>query len=304
MASTSSRFADFLARPNRAPGHVREDGAFVLGPERPPGTGQQRWSEAWNTDPQSPSGGVSASANDMARWMSFVLGASRGKNGNLLPAAAFAPAVTPQTTIYQARTAAESTVSYGYGFFIEAPPDGRRVLYHGGAFSWGTGTQVSMMPSADVGIVVLTNAWPTGVAEALCAQFLDLVRSGTASKDWYDYYAAAFARAFAPQGDLVGQFAPALPVGPRSLDTYAGTFESPYHGKAQVVRTAQGLQLQLGPQGRTVFALRHWDADVFAFTPLNDSATPGSISKADFTGGRLVLEHYNHQGLGVFARVP
>ena len=91
MSSTSSRFADFLARPNRAPGHVKEGGVFVLGPERPAGTGEQRWSTAWDTDGQSPSGGASSSVNDLARWMSFVLRAYHG-DSEMLSTAAFTPA--------------------------------------------------------------------------------------------------------------------------------------------------------------------------------------------------------------------
>ena len=79
MNSTSSRFADFVARTNRAPGHIRRNGAFVVGPARDP-------------DAQSPAGGVSSSVNDMAKWMAFVLA-----NGQpLMPAAALLPALFPQ----------------------------------------------------------------------------------------------------------------------------------------------------------------------------------------------------------------
>ena len=56
-----------------------------------------------------------------------------------------------------------------------------------------------------------------------------------------------------------------------------------------------------------MFRLEHWDGDVFRFVPFNDATGPGSTSKADFTGGQLVLEHYNSPksetvGLGVFTR--
>lgn len=302
MTSTSSRFADFLARPNRAPGHVQEQGRFVLGPEREPGTGTQRWSAAWNTDPQSPSGGVSSSARDLARWMSFVLAALRGDHP-LLPAQALLPAVQPQTVIQPGARPEEPLRAYGYGFFVSQSATGRRLLEHGGAFSWGTGTNVALLPSANLGIVVLTNAWPTGVAEALCAQFLDLVQHGELQQDWFAYYAGALAQAFLPQGDLAGKQPPASPVPPRPLAEYAGDYESAYLGPARVVQTPQGgLQLLLGPQGQYSFALRHWDGDVFTFAPFNDAAPPGSVSKADFSGGQLVLEHYNDHGLGVFTR--
>ncbi len=308
MTSTSSRFADFLARPNRAPGHVKERGQFVLGPERPLGTGEQRWSTAWNTDAQSPSGGVSSSAKDIARWMSFVLKTLEGED-EYLSQTAFRPAVTPQITIYEAQTAQETSMYYGFGFFIDKPPTGGQILHHGGAFSWGTGTNFALLPSANVGIVVLTNAWPTGVAEALSAEFLDHVQFGKARKDWYGYYSGHLATAFDPQGDLVGLSKPQPPTPSRDRNNYAGVYSSPYYGEVQVVSTEGGLELRLGLQADVRFPLHHWDGDIFSFAPFNDSVGPGSLSKADFTGGRLVLEYYNKphsgtEGLGVFTRVP
>lgn len=308
MASTSSRFADFLVRPNRAPGHVVEGGAFVLGAERPAGTGEHRWSQAWDTDRQSPTGGVSSSANDMARWMSFVLGGinGTGQAPRLLSPEALMPAVRPQVRI---GGSSALSVHYGFGFFVDVPLAGRTVLRHNGAYAWGTGTNFSLLPSANLGIVVLTNAWPTGVAEALSAQFLDLAQFGTLTTDWYAYHSGELAGAYAPQGELVNRKQPSPAVPARALAEYAGTYESPYHGQAQVVPTAQGLELRMGAQGQAAFALSHWSGDLFHFVPFNDGAQAGSRSKADFTGGRLVLEYYSNPqfglaGLGTFTRVP
>src|SRR6266513_2505179 len=56
MASTSSRYADFVARPNKALEHVMVDGKWVQKFKRDP-------------DAQSPAGGVSSSVNDLAKWM-------------------------------------------------------------------------------------------------------------------------------------------------------------------------------------------------------------------------------------------
>src|SRR5262249_62011562 len=53
MTSTSSRYADFFARPNKALGHVLVDGKWVQKFKRDP-------------DAQSPTGGVGSSVNDVA----------------------------------------------------------------------------------------------------------------------------------------------------------------------------------------------------------------------------------------------
>src|SRR5215475_6591758 len=60
MTSTSSRYADFMARKNKALGHVLVDGKWVQRFKRDP-------------DAQSPAGGVSSSVNDVAKWMRLQL---------------------------------------------------------------------------------------------------------------------------------------------------------------------------------------------------------------------------------------
>ena len=44
---------------------------------------------------------------------------------------------------------------------------GRARLNHSGGFALGAATHVNMMPSEQLGIVILTNAYPVGVAEGL-----------------------------------------------------------------------------------------------------------------------------------------
>src|SRR5262245_44546838 len=60
MTSTSSRYADFMARKHKALGHVLVDGKWVQRFKRDP-------------DAQSPAGGVSSSVNDVAKWMRLQL---------------------------------------------------------------------------------------------------------------------------------------------------------------------------------------------------------------------------------------
>ena len=60
MSSTSSRYADFMARRNKALGHVLVDG---------------KWTQKFKRDPdaQSPTGGVSSSVNDLTKWLRLQL---------------------------------------------------------------------------------------------------------------------------------------------------------------------------------------------------------------------------------------
>ncbi|MGW0394295.1 hypothetical protein ACWDYJ_26090 [Streptomyces sp. NPDC003042] len=48
---------------------------------------------------------------------------------------------------------------------------GRLRLSHSGAFDLGANTNVTMLPLEKLGIVVLTNAAPTGLADAMALDF-------------------------------------------------------------------------------------------------------------------------------------
>lgn len=301
MTRTTSRFEDFQASDNRALGHVKEGGVYVLGPERA-FEGEQHWSSAYDTDIQAPSGGVYSSAADIARWMLFVLANGRYPDGTSIPGEAWFPITTPQTTIYHPQAAGERPAWYGYGFFINPAADGTMVLSHGGAFAWGASTYFSIVPSADLGIVVLTNAWPTGIVEAVALNFTDTALYGVPQQDWWSIYSTAIAAAFEPQGQYVGRELPAMARLAKPLADYAGTYESPYLGTAKVAVAGDGLVLTLGANGQQDYPLTHRDGDTFTFVPLNDAAPPGSLAGAEFSSERLRLEHFDHNGLGLFMK--
>lgn len=158
MTSTSSRFADYQARENRTVGHILEDGKYEVGPVR-------------DADAQSPAGGVSSSANDMAKWLDMVLSGGQYQGQQIVRTDALVPAVNPEIVSRHAQEIGERSGFYGYGFNVSDSAAGRVTASHSGAFLVGAGTNFVTIPSADVGIVVLTNGTPTGVAETLTAEF-------------------------------------------------------------------------------------------------------------------------------------
>jgi CubicO group peptidase (beta-lactamase class C family) len=189
---------------------------------------------------------------------------------------------------------------YGYGFNVGTSSDARMQLGHSGGFELGAGTNILILPSADVAIVALTNATPTGVPEALTAQFADLVQFGQIRQDWFALYKAAFDRMKQPVGSLVGQQRPVDPAPPAPLSSYVGSYDNPYYGPARVTEANGGLSLALGP--KLVVPLQHWSGNVFTFAFVSENSPPGSISKATFDGAKLTLEYYDDHGMGVFTR--
>lgn len=291
MAATSSRFADFIARPNRAANHVRVGDKWEPRFQRDP-------------DPQSAAGGVSSSVNDMARWLIMLLGNGTYQGQRIASPEALLPATTAQVVSAPATTPKARSGFYGYGFNVSVASSGRTEYSHSGAFSLGEATNFVVMPSEDLGIIALTNAAPIGVPETLTAEFMDLVQYGQIRENWADLYRQAIGWMNNPEGSLLGKQPPANPAPPRPLLDYAGVYASDYWGPAVVTARDGALQLSLGPKNRT-FTLTHWDGDTFTFPVTDENAPPGTISKATFSGSpapTLDLEYFDSDKLGTFTR--
>lgn len=288
MTSTSSRFADYQSRPNRAVGHVKTPKGY-----------QPLYTR--NADAQSPAGGVSSSINDMARWLALVLGNGNYNGVQVASPEALLPTNTPQVISVPSANPNARASFYGHGFNVSVTPSGRTQYSHSGAFDLGAGTAFAALPSEKVGLIALTNAAPIGVPETLAAEFLDLVQFGEIREDWDKLYQQAFAEMDEPEGSLVGKQPPANPVPARPLNAYIGEYANAYWGPAKVTEINGALQLSLGPRGDS-FPLTHWDGDTFTFTLQSENAPPGTISKATFAGNALTLEYFDTDKLGTFTR--
>jgi CubicO group peptidase (beta-lactamase class C family) len=287
MASTSFRFADYAARPDRAVGHIHVDGRY-----------EPRYIR--DADPEGPAGGASSSVNDMTRWLTMVLANGSHEGKQIVDAKALLPAVTPQMVSSPATEPAMRSGFYGYGFNVGATSAARMSLSHSGGFELGAGTNVVILPSADVAIVALTNATPSGVPESLTAEFADLVQFGEVREDWYKLYGEIFTPLEQPMGSLVGQKPPANPAPAAPLASYVGTYNNDYWGPARVTQKDGKLQLALGT--KLDVPLDHWDGNDFTYSWVSENSPPGTISKATFDGNKLTLEYYDTFKKGTFTK--
>lgn len=288
MASTSSTFADFEARADKALGHIRIDGGYQPRYQRDP-------------DPESPAGGVSSSVNDMTHWLTMLLANGTYNGRQIVDPAALLPALTPQIVSSPPSEPAMRSGFYGYGFNVGTTSAARTEISHSGAFELGTGTNFVIIPSADVAIVALTNATPRGIPETLTAEFADLVQFGQVREDWRKLYGDAFATMDAPVGSLSGKQPPANAAPAKPLASYAGTYANAFWGPATVAEKDGKLTVALGPKGQT-FELTHWDGDEFALSFVDENSPPGSISAARFDGDKLTLEYYDDEKMGTFTK--
>ena len=287
MTATSYRFDDFHTRANRATGHIRVDGEYEPLYTRDP-------------DPEAPAGGASSTVENMAHWLAMMLADGTFDGKQIVDAKALLPAVTPQIVSSPASEPAMRSGFYGFGFNVGTTSGARTELSHSGAFELGAGTNFVILPSADVAIIALTNATPSGVPEALTAQFADLVQFGEVREDWYRLYQQLLAPGEQPVGSLVGRQPPANPSPPAQLSSYVGTYNNDYWGPARVSEKDGNLHLDLGT--KLSVPLMNWDANVFTYEWVSENSPPGSVGKATFEGNKLTLEYYDDNGKGTFTR--
>jgi hypothetical protein len=198
---------------------------------------------------------------------------------------------------------------YGLGWNVEY---GRHGLAwgHSGAFSVGAQTVVGLYPDAKLGIVVLSNAFPSGVPEGLVATFADLVFDGKIQQDWIEAWKTIFEGMFAPtviaaQTTYATTPVPQTPA--MGSISYEGKYANDFVGEATIANSEIGLVLSLGPGGKTAFSLKHYDRDLFLYYP--DAEMPDKPSAVTFTLGpdgkstSMTIESMNANALGTLSRV-
>ena len=268
MTNTSSRFDDFISANNRAIPHTRTDNGFEALLQR-------------NPDPESPAGGVSSTVDDLANWLKLILANGSFGGKQVLTADALLPAISPQSISSRPHTPDARASFYGYGFGVGVGASGRVVISHSGAFLMGTGTNYSMIPSLDLGIVVLTNASPVGAAEAISASFNDLAQFGHETRDWYEGYSGIFESFFVKRGRTVGETRPGAPAAPLTADVCVGTYSNPYFGTIEITKDGENLLLAAGPKPQ-LYPLQPWDGGVMVFDFVTENAPIGSRSTLTF----------------------
>jgi CubicO group peptidase (beta-lactamase class C family) len=296
MKNTSSRYADFVAAQNRALGHVLMNGQWVAKYKRDP-------------DAESPAGGVSSSVRDLAQWIRLQLGNGKFEGRQIINADALAETHRPQMVSQQPQNPATERASfYGLGWGVGYTDEGLVRLSHSGAFNLGAATTVYLLPSEELGIVVLTNSSPMGVPETIALSFLDLVQYSKIERDYFDLIQPVFAELNKPPYGTLIDYAktPAQPLPALPNNAYIGTYRNDYFGEIAIVIKDGKLVLIQGAKEEE-FPLQHYNRDVFTYQPEGENAF--GLSAVTFTigadgkGTNVVIENLNIFNQGTFERV-
>jgi len=295
MASTSSRYADFVARQNKALGHVLVNG---------------KWTQKFKRDPdaQSPTGGVSSSVNDVAKWLRLQLGNGKFEGKQIISEQPLVETHHPHMlTGFNPFT--KLPTFYGLGWNVGYDQEGRLRLNHSGGFDLGAATYVNLVPDEQLGIVVLTNGYPIGFAEGLGTIFMDLALYGRSTQDWFTLFKQVFSNP-AAMGTVLGFDYSKAPVAPGPAlknSAYVGKYENDFFGAISIAEKDGGLVIIEGPQSK-IFPMKHYQRDTFTYETAGENAV--GVSGITFTIGpdgtatQVLVENLNAHGEGIFKRIP
>lgn len=226
---------------------------------------------AWlNIDNIAPAGSINSSVTDMAQWIRLQLSRGVYKGQRLLDSMGVKEMHTANITIRSSaqdeRLYPMSNLSaYGLGWSLR-DYYGRKMVSHGGAIR-GMRAQVTLMPDAQLGVVVLTNSPQSSFPTAIANKAVDLYL-GNPDRDWstlmLNATKEAETRAIADRkkrdSERIAGTSPSLP-----LARYAGVYADSMYGDIKVTEELNKLQLQFGPNYTS--DLNHWHLDTFESMP-------------------------------------
>lgn len=293
MNSTSSTFQDFMARANKAFSHVLVDGKWKHVEQRDP-------------DAQSPAGGASSSVNDMAKWIRLQMANGKFDGKQIVDAKALAETHHPHMLMgFSSLNGLPSF--YGLGMNVNYDDHARLRLTHSGAFALGGATNINLMPGEQLGIVVLTNGYPIGVAEGLAQTFIDTALDGKPSQDWITLYKQIFSNPAAVGVTKNADYSkpPTSPSPALKNDAYVGTYSNDFFGEIGLIEKDGALAIVLPPNKKTL-PMKHYDRDIFTYETFGENAS--GTSGIYFTMGvdgkatNMRVEALDVYGSGTFAR--
>jgi hypothetical protein len=241
-------------QPDHALPHQARDGTIVPIPFR-------------NLDSAGPAGSINSSIADMAQWLLLQLNKGRHGDVQIVSEGQIAQMHAPQMVMPDPLAGRypelPNFAAYGLGWMVQ-PYRGHLMVYHGGGID-GFTSFVVLLPSANIGVVVLCNhavAMP-GIAVALnlCDRLL-----GLEEVPWNDRFTheaeqeketAAKARE-QNAGERVAGTQPSHP-----LESYAGDFAHPAYGVISIRLDDDRLTAR---RDHLTFALDHYHYDIFEAT--------------------------------------
>jgi len=221
-----------------------------------------------HNDNIGPVGGVWSCADDMSKWMQFLLDSTRINGKRILKPETFAELFKPQSIVSEPEFYPTKTITkphwktYGLGWF-QQDYRGQMIQFHTGSLD-GLVAILGMIPEYHCAIYIFGNLDHSEIRHALMFKAFDLWCFNDTSKDWsndfYKMYTALSDSAKVKEKEndskRVTGTNPSLP-----LENYTGKFINESFGNAEVVNENGKLIVKL-PDNYTM-KLTHWNYDTF-----------------------------------------
>lgn len=253
MRRTTPRYSVVQSRDNVTSSHIRSDGRIIVMDRR-------------DYDALGPAGSLFSSAWEMAQWVRLHLNGGTHDGRRLLEQETLEEMHTPQVVVRMDSTTrrmfpTRNFSAYGLAWRMQ-DYHGRKVVQHTGSVNY-TRTQVGMIPSEGIGVVVMANLSSSRLQTALMYRVFDALL-GLPETDWSAEYlelaersaARSAERAAEREAERARGTRPSLP-----LEAYAGTYADSLYGEVAVELEDGRLVLRYAPE--YVAELEHWHHDTF-----------------------------------------
>ena len=231
----------------------------------------ERWVQKYtrDADSEAPAGGASSNVLDLANWLILQLAGGAWDGNPVIDGDALSQTHRPHALSSLPSTPISRSGFYGFGMNVGYDYAGRLRLSHSGGFNQGAATAFTLLPSAGLGIVVLTNGMPIGVPESVIAYFLDYVEAGSVQEDWLTgYEQIVFAPMYVNPSVLADQKPPEHPV-PAEPDCLLYRNVRQFLLRTDPGRIRRDITAPAHRSGR-MYVLQHWSGNLSAFYPTEE----------------------------------
>jgi CubicO group peptidase (beta-lactamase class C family) len=277
----------------RAAGNVARPHGRISGPVRGLGAIEPLGENAVVPQVAAPAGGMSVSANDMARWLNLQLAQGALPGGRRLFSEAqsremWNPVVlTPVRQLpgpLGATTPLFST--YALGWSVRDYRGVRLVMHGGGVF--GSITMVALIPERNVGFFIALNSEESAMLQGLTWELIDHY-VGAPRTDWAlafgDFLRSRLEGAAAALRQASAEPARAGPSLP--LARYAGRYADPWFGTITISEENGRLSVAFPHWPGLSATLEHFQYDTFRTRYNDDAVEPAYLSFAIGPDGRV-----------------
>ena len=255
MNDTFPTYKDSTQYKNRSLAHYEVDGKIQVIPEM-------------LADSVAPAGAVWSTADDIGKWVNFMLGNTTVNGKVLLKPETYrellkAHAIVPQEQFYPTtKLTKPHWTTYGLGWF-QHDYRGEMVNFHTGSLAGRTAI-IGLLTDKNLGVYIFGNIDHAEVRHALMYKVFDLFGFDDDSRDWsaemktlyQDIKVQGDKQSEAFKAKRVKNTKPSLP-----LTSYVGTYSDPFYGNMEVKMENGKLRLLVNPKLKA--DLNHWHFDSF-----------------------------------------